>query len=480
MKNTLYYGDNLDILTRYIKDGSIDLIYLDPPFNSKRAYNTIYKSGAETKAFDDTWYWDEKASRTYDEIMSNCDNSIRKTITAMRDINGDTPMSAYLVMMTIRLIELHRVLKSTGSIYLHCDPTASHYLKIVMDTIFGLKNFRNEVVWHYRGRGMQKSRFQTKHDIILFYAKSSQVLFFGKNVLVPLDPKHIGRYDQEDERGKYANIKMRAGGHCKVYLKEGIIPDDVWSIPFVRGHEAIGYPTQKPLALLERIIKASSNPGDIVLDPFCGCGTAIEAAHQLNRKWIGIDITHLAVHVQKERMLKRLGLHEGKDYNVIGEPVDLASAQELADKDKYEFQRWCCNKVGAIYQQKDGKIKKGADKGIDGIINFFDVIGKPGTAIVSVKGGHTSSADIRNLKGTMEREKAQMGVLISLHNPTKDMKVEALSAEYYEHGDKKYQRIQILTAEDIINGKLPDMPDKIGLFKVANRHKDAGDQFVEM
>ncbi len=302
--NVLYFGDNLEILRKYIPDSSIGLIYLDPPFGSNRDYNLLYKEnngkrpGARVKAFSDTWTWDRTAEDTLQEILLKAPLEVGKLIGGMVEGIGTTPVAAYLVMMTPRLLEMHRTLKDTGSLYLHCDPSTSHYLKLVLDRIFGAKNFRNEIAWSYKGGGRSKKYFARKHDTIFFYTKSNRWIFNYEDILVD----RTNRTYFTDDKGNRYWLKYGK----KYYLKyEGKVPEDWWAdIDPLHGpyKERLGYPTQKPLTLLERIVKASSNEGDIVLDPFCGCGTALVAAHKLNRRWIGIDINYDAIEVTSKRL----------------------------------------------------------------------------------------------------------------------------------------------------------------------------------
>ena len=495
-QNTLFYGDNLQILREHIPDESVDLIYLDPPFNSNRTYNVLFKdesgkdSEAQITAFEDTWHWDRMAEDTYHELITESPGHISSMIGALRGFIGTNQMMAYLVMMTIRLIELHRVLKSTGSLYLHCDPTASHYLKIIMDGIWGAKQFRNEIVWDYSFRLMDLPRFYNrKHDIILFYSKDKDNFFqmpkteWTKEDLIATRKQKI----HVDENG-VEWIWMPGGrGHSKNKLRrvDEIIADgkaisDVWQIPIISSSskERLGYPTQKPLALLERIIQASSSLGDWTLDPFCGCGTAIAAAQKLNRRWIGIDITHLSVSLQKYRLNDMLELTAGVDYRVIGEPKSLSSANQLANDNRYQFQWWALSLVRAkpLGGQEGSKTgKKGKDKGIDGVINFIDEQdGKPKRVLVQVKSGKVKSGDIRDLRGTVEREDAAIGIFITLDPPTKDMKTEAVSAGYYhsEGWNKNYPKIQILTIEELLKGAQVEMPPVHATFKQAKKESE--------
>ena len=515
-QNTLFYGDNLPILREHISDESVDLIYLDPPFNSNRSYNVLFKdesgteSDAQITAFEDTWHWGQDTERTYHEMIQNAPANVVRMIGALREFIGENQMMAYLVMMTARLIELHRVLKPTGSIYLHCDPTASHYLKVVLDTIFGTENFRNEIVWrrsHPKGHAF--TRFATSHDVIFAFSKSSNQAKWNP-IYRAYDEENIEKqYSLVDENGRRyqltsllnpnpnrPNLTYEFKGVTKVwrwtkermleadregrivvpkggkgiprykrYLdeQEGIPVDDFWDdVELVSGNESLGYPTQKPLALLERIVQASSNDGDVIIDPFCGCGTAVVAAQKLNRKWIGIDITYLSISLMKYRLKDSFGLADKKDYDVIGEPEDLSSAKQLAKDDRYQFQWWALSLVQAKPLGGDGgkEGKKGPDKGIDGVLNFEDEKNKLQRVLVQVKSGHVKSGDIRDLRGVVEREEAAIGVFITLEEPSKDMKTEAATAGYHHSNfwHKDYPRVQILTIEDLLGGKSIDMP----------------------
>ncbi len=485
-KNTLYYGENLAVMREYLPNESVDLIYLDPPFNSNRNYNVLFReesgedSQAQITAFEDTWQWDDAARETYYELIKNSPENVSRMIGAFHDFIGRNQMMAYMVMMTIRLIALRRILKSTGSLYLHCDPTASHYLKIVLDTIFGKENFRNEIIWYYSGWVKKmKDRFASKHDIIFFYAKSAKSHFNSYAVKWERD-EYLKIQKQKiyiDEDGREYIPTHGVEGRAKRYLDEALVEgryaDDLWQLSPLSSSakERMGYPTQKPLALLERIIQASSNPGDIVLDPFCGCGTAIVAAQKLDRRWIGIDITHLAVALQKYRLKQSFDLTDKKDYEVIGEPEDLPSAEQLAKDDRYQFQWWALSLIQAkpVGGESDSrKGKKGKDRGIDGIISFIDDSSeKAKKVLVQVKSGHVGAKDIRDLRGTVERENAAIGVFITLNPPSKDMKQEAGDAGYYEseYFNKKYPKIQILTIDELFSGAAVNMPSELTTFK---------------
>ncbi len=484
-ESMLFYGDNLDILRDHIQDDSIDLIYLDPPFNSKADYNILYKepdgsqSKAQITAFGDTWHWTEETERTFQEIVDTSTADIIDMMSAFRSFIRANDMMAYLTMMCIRLIELRRVLKNTGSIYLHCDPTASHYLKILMDAIFGSENFRNEIIWCYKSRHFSKKHFGRKHDVILFYSKTTDYVFNWQDVLRPLSANTIAKSRYEDEIGRYRLVGRGIKGSPiqsakdvdpkweisnpelvkRDYLREGVPIEDYWQIDILNqvSKERLGYPTQKPEALLEKIIKASSNEGDVVLDPFCGCGTAISVAQHLNRNWIGIDVTHLAMNLIKRRMKNQYNLEAGKDYKVIGEPRDLSGAKALASQNRYQFQWWALSLIDA---RPYGDKKKGADTGIDGFIHFNennDIVKK---VIVQVKSGNTSVKDIRDLGHVVDREKAVIGIFITLEFPTRPMKEESAKAGIYTFplNNQKIPKIQILTIEEILNGKSPQVP----------------------
>jgi len=523
--NTLFYGDNLSILREYLPDESVDLIYLDPPFNSNRSYNVLFRdeSGedaqAQITAFEDTWHWGSETEQTYYDIVQDAAPNVASMINALRGFIGANQMMAYLVMMTARLIELHRVLKPTGSIYLHCDPTASHYLKIVLDTVFGVENFRSEVIWKRTTARSDADRWGNVHDVIFFFSKDKEFLWNG--VYTPYDEEYKKRYRQVDADGRrWTDDNLTAkglsgGGYTYEYKsatslwrvplktmerldKEGRLHftktggirrkrylDEMPGLPIQdvitdifpinsQAKERLGYPTQKPLALLERIIEASSNKGDVILDPFCGCGTAVVAAEKLGRKWIGIDVTHLSISLMKYRLKDNFKLEEKKNYKVIGEPESLASARHLAQKDRFQFEWWALSLVKAKPQGGTGgkRGKKGADKGIDGVMNFVGgAKGKMESVLVQVKSGKVKSGDIRDLRGVVERENAAIGLFITLEKPSRDMVTEAVSAGFYESElwQKKYPRIQILTIEEILDGKEIDMPSAYGTFKQAQK-----------
>lgn len=489
-QNKLYFGDNLDILRKHIADESIDLIYLDPPFNSNATYNVLFeeksgeKSAAQIIAFDDTWHWGLESEKAFREVITRGPDKLAALIDALRSCLGPNDMMAYITMMAVRLIELRRVLKSSGSIYLHCDPTASHYLKTLMDATFGAKNFLNEIIWCYKERERILPQWNKKHDIILFYCKdvSSPRVFNWQVVMEQYSKVTLSKFKYQDEKGHFQirgrNIKgspIRAADGLRLeheelypgltyrdYLGErtGVAPRDWWEINIINkaSKERLGYPTQKPEALLERIIKASSNEGDVVLDPFCGCGTAIAVAERLHRHWIGIDITHLAITLIKNR-LKTAFESELSDYAVIGDPKDLAGARALARQNRYQFEWWALGLVNARPAQEK---KKGADTGIDGIINFIDDPGgKVKKLIVQVKSGKVTVSQIRDLKGVMEREKAAIGAFITLLEPTEPMEKEAATAGFYQPENwpgLQCPRLQIITIAELLAGNKLDYP----------------------
>jgi DNA modification methylase len=564
--NALYYGDNLDILRRYIADESVDLVYLDPPFNSNATYNVLFaeqdgtRAASQIKAFGDTWQWDQAAAHAYQEIVET-GGKVSQALQAFRQFLGENDLLAYLCMMAPRLVELRRVLKPTGSIYLHCDPTASHYLKMLMDATFDGQNFLNEIIWRRTASHNQNRRYGPIHDVILFYAKTNQFHF---NVQYrPYAKGHVESYfKKEDERGKYwtnaitgAGIRhgdsgkewkgfdpTTRGRHWAVpgelvrelgidedlpqlekldalfgmncidipesgeamptfrqylHMAKGIPLQDVWAyqpytsgvlygtmeavdedvrwIPKQGSPERLGYQTQKPLGLLGRIIESSSSEGDVVLDPFCGCGTAVAVAQRLGRQWIGIDITHLAITLIKHRLAASLGHYQRPDmklqYQVIGEPVSLPDAEALAEADPYQFQWWALGLVGA----RPAEAKKGADKGIDGRLYFHDEGegGKTKQVIFSVKAGHTNVSHVRDLRGVLDRENAHIGVLLTMQEPTKPMRTEAASTGFYKSYNAEYQRLQILTVRELLEGKKVDMPQwhEQRTFKIAPKAK---------
>ena len=560
-KNLLCYGDNLGFLSDkdLFPDACIDLIYLDPPFNSQQDYNVLFKetsgtpAAAQIKAFEDTWRWDMAANEAITRIHQDSDvpAPLVELMTTFMDFLKPSPMMAYLVQMAIRLVHMHRILKATGSLYLHCDPTASHYLKLVLDSVFDPRNFRNEIVWQRTiSKSLMSRKLPNNHDLLLCYQKTDSAVWRSDEMFMPYDPDHLdektaSKYKHRDKDGRVyrldnlinpnqnrPNLTYEFLGVRRVWrwtrermqkayedglvvqTKPGSVPQlkryldeqrgrpfgDVWvDIPPInsQAQERMGYPTQKPLELLKRIVAASSNPGDVVFDPFCGCGTTIDAVETLNREnpkeaprtWIGIDVTHLSINLIKHRLTRFSPLPE---YEVIGEPVSASSAAALAQQDAYQFQFWALGLVGA--RPAGGKKKKGADQGIDGVRFFVDEFqGKKPLIkrmLVQVKSGKVGSKDIRDLVGTITREKAELAVFITLKKPTKPMKTEAASAGMYVSpwNNQAYPVVQILTIEELLAD--PHRPNPACLqipggasqhtLPEAPKHKGKGDKQKEL
>jgi len=544
--NRLYFGDNLKWLSdrKEFPDARVDLVYLDPPFNSNADYNVLFRepsgqvSQAQFHAFTDTWSWAD-AAETYHQFIDTCPNvAVVELMEALHSFLKHSPMMAYLAMMAPRLVELHRVLKSTGSLYLHCDDVASHYLKLLLDRIFGPRLFKAEIVWkRTSSHGNVLRNYGEVTDKLLFYARSDD--YTWNQVYVPYTDEHIARkFNIIDSDGRrfttsdlrnpgyrpnliydYKGYKPHPNGwaisrekmeeygrqgrlyfppnksgriRLKRYLDEtpGERVQNLWDdIPPInsQAQERLGYPTQKPQALLERIISASSNLGDVVLDPFCGCGTTIHAAQKLGRQWIGIDITYLAINLIKRRLKDAFG--EEIAFEERGQPTDFASAKRLAELDKFQFQHWALSLIGAR-PLKEGE-GKGADRGVDGLLYYYETERKdfPGRVreeplprsepvhrekiIVQVKGGGVNRGDVATLLGDVENQKAAGGVLITLEKPSKQMRTEAADAGRYTSKlwhDKDYPRIQILTVEGLLNGtERIDAPPQINPFAMAAR-----------
>jgi DNA modification methylase len=554
--NKLFYGDNLEVL-RGFPDECVDLIYLDPPFNSNANYNVLFKSkggegaDAQITAFEDTWHWNDKAEDAFDQVMQSGLSGASELLRAMRGFLGENDMMAYLAMMAIRLIELHRVLKPTGSLYLHCDPTASHYLKLLLDGVFEAANYRSEISWKrssaHNDAKQGRQQYGNIRDVIYFYTKSSS--WTWNWLYTTYDESYLSSaYRHSDENGRRYRrgdltaakpggdvsygwpIKRKSGGkweadlgsefeaplpgweykqvppyngrywafskanmaefakagklaysstgmpEFKRYLDEqpGVPLQNEWSdlLP-VAGDERLGYPTQKPLTLLERIIAASSNEGDIVLDPFCGCGTAVHAAQKLGREWIGIDVTHLAIHLIEKRLNDAF---PGIQYEVHGTPKDLDSARDLAERDKHQFELWALAQVDAV-PWKGGR--KGPDGGIDGIIYFKPDGRRTEKAIVEVKGGGTGVKDISRLADVMRQQSAEMGVFITARLPSREMeKAAAAVGRFTDEWGRTYPKLQILTLAEMFRGKRPDIPfvDPSSIKRAKREDETAGKQ----
>ncbi|ATY32974.1 DNA methyltransferase [Sphingomonas psychrotolerans] len=509
----LFFGDNLDILRQHVVDESVDLIYLDPPFNSKSDYNLLFRSpdgnaaSAQALAFEDTWRWGLAAEQAFRDIVAH-GGAPARLIGSLRHWMQESDVMAYLVMMTVRLIELHRVLKSTGSLYLHCDPAASHYLKMMLDAIFGPSAFKSEIVWKRTNARGTTGKWPALHDILLFYTKTDRFHFeaqkgAGDPNRVPhtlitgpdgrkyqtyeltgpgrtlegesgrewrgFDPSRFGRHwgqsEAERDRLDFQGLIHwpSNGGFPRRKAEEAFDPaarlvtvGDVW-IDIDRlnqtAKERLGYPTQKPLALLERILEASSIPGDLVLDPFCGCGTTVHAAEKLGRGWVGIDVTNYAVKLISERLSASFA---DLRIEIDGRPQDYADAVALAERNKYQFQWWACDIIGA---QRYRDRKKGPDGGVDGEILFLNGPRGVGRIIVSVKGGKTVGVDaVRELRAVVDQQGADMGVLVSLADPSKDAVNAALSAGVVRTVHGEFHKLQLAPMRELFEGRRPRLP----------------------
>lgn len=510
--NKLWFGDNLTILREEIATSSVDLIYLDPPFNSNANYNVLFRSpddaaaSAQVEAFRDTWAWGSEAQWAFDELMRTGDG-VSNIIHALHSALGESDMMAYLVMMAQRLHELKRVLRSTGSLFLHCDVTASHYLKIILDAIFGPELFANEIVWQRStGKSLSTRRLPNNHDVILVYAGGRERTWNSDQLYAPYDmhnlpPSIAEKYVHDDGDGRKYQLdnllnpnsnrpnltyeflgvtrvwrwtrqrmiqaheaglihQSEAGRvpRLKRYLDEqkGMPLGDVWTdIPPLNSQakERLGYPTQKPVKLLDRILRAASNEGDVVLDPFCGCGTTIAAAEQCGREWVGIDVAFHAIKVIEDRIK---ALNPLVKYDVRGIPRDYESAQRLAAQDKFQFQWWANYLVGV---QALKEIKKGPDRGIDGQMFFMNGPLGWGRILTSVKGGqHVGTKDVREFKAVIAREQAEMGLFICLNEPTRDMSAEAAAFGFVDTAHGHLPKLQLVSIAEWFRGKRPVLP----------------------
>lgn len=510
--NRLWFGDNLSVLREEVGTSSVDMVYLDPPFNSQANYNVLYRTPAEdaasaqVEAFRDTWTWGAEAQWAYDEIMHD-GGAVAAIVNALHAALGDSDMMAYLVMMAQRLVELRRVLKPTGNLFLHCDPTASHYLKIILDSIFGPERFANEIIWQRStGKSLMSRRLPTNHDVILGFEAGSNRTWNSDAMFEPYDLENLPssirqKYTGDDGDGRLYQLdnllnpnadrpnltyeflgvtrvwrwtreRMQAAFDAglvhqsapgkvpryKRYLDElrGMPLGDVWTdIPPLnsQARERMGYPTQKPLKLLDRLIRAASNPGDVVLDPFCGCGTTVEAAQHAGRQWIGIDVAYHAIRVIEDRLAQ---LPVPPQYSLGGIPRDFPSALRLAENDKYQFQWWANYLVGV---QAMKEIKKGPDKGIDGQMFFMNGPRGWGRILTSVKGGqHVGVKDVREFRAVLDREGADMGLFICLRDPTRDMAAEAAAARFVQTAHGHLPKLQIVSIQRWFEGERPVLP----------------------
>ena len=532
----LYYGDNLDVLREHIASESVDLIYLDPPFNSNAGYNVLFKAAngagtdASIEAFDDTWTWGDASKEALMDIAGGTNRQLQVMMEAMHSAIGENPLMAYLAMMAVRLVELRRVLKPSGSLYLHCDPTASHYLKLVLDAVFKAENFRNEIIWKRTSGHSSARRWGPVHDTILMYSKSAN--YSWNDVYQSHDPSHIAsKYNARDTHANFMAADLTGAGkragdsglrwrdfdpdalgrhwavprkvpddrvdltdwaeltsqekldrldaadliywpkklggfpRFKRYLTDGVpIQSVVTDIPPLnsQAQERLGYPTQKPRALLERVIAASSNPGDVILDPFCGCGTAVDAAQKLGRKWIGIDVTHIAIGMIEDRM--RHG-YPGIQFETIGVPRDLASAERLAEEDPHQFQQWVSWQVGGYPREK-----KGGDRGVDGWFNYLAAKNRIETGVISVKAGDNVNPNmVRDLGRVMERDKHRFGLFVMKGPPTRGMLSEAASQPMIETEFGRFPALQFVTLAELMAGSRPKLPPLISPVKKAAR-----------
>jgi site-specific DNA-methyltransferase (adenine-specific) len=476
MKNSmLFYGDNLDVMREQLPDNSVDLCYVDPPFNSKRNYNQIYNNigredSAQSMAFVDTWEWNSRAEKEYEEICINDKGAFTKQtsdlIMGLYNILGRGSLLSYLISMTLRINEIHRVLKPTGSFYLHCDPTASHYLKVVLDAIFCGQggDFKNEIVWHYRRWTGKAKKFQQLHDTIFFYTKSNEHTF--NEQYIPYTEKSLKRKQNHHTRIKGDDVYVTS------IDEKGVRDNDVWQIQLLNSQskERLGYPTQKPEELLEKIIRASSNEGDVVLDAFCGCGTTVAVAQKLGRKWIGIDISYRSISLIEKRLIEAYGNNIIDDITIGGIPQDIEGAKALSlkkdDRLRKEFEKW------AVLTYSDNRAmlndKKGKDYGIDGSVRILDGKNQYKEILFLVKSGKVGSSMLRDFRGVIERENAAAGVFITLNEPTKDMKQEAAAAGFYSNDYMvNIEKIKIVTIKQMFDGERLNVPIAADVVKKA-------------
>lgn len=573
-KNKLYYGDNLTILREQIAPNSVDVVYLDPPFNSNRSYNILFKdkSGVEAQAqiqaFDDTWTWSQDSERIYDELVlgtgpTKVPTKVADAIEALRRLLGDNDVLAYLVMMTVRLLELHRALKPTGSLYLHCDPTASHYLKVLLDAIFGVENFRNEIIWRRTGSHGPRRSYGPIHDTLLFYTKSKTYYF--NVVRLPYTRKHVESRYTRDHTGE---LKFTSGGNVLTgagrtggesgavwrgfdpsakdrhwaipgFLTEQMPPEfqelgvlakldalyeaglveitegnawpvpvrylregdgqpisDIWAYqPGTEGvlygtnegidhdvawlgptdPERLGYQTQKPKGLLLRILKSSCPPDGVVLDPFCGCGTTIDAAQELGLRWMGIDITYLAVDLIKNRLIGVFGPEITETFDIEGVPTDMDGARALFNESPFDFERWAVSKVNGTPNEKQV-----GDRGIDGVARFpLDAKKALGRVLISVKGGKAvGPTAVRDLIGTMKTQRAEMGILIVMEKPTKGVldAVRASGNYTWPFNGEVFPKVQVMTVDQLLRGEKPKLPPLVLPYLQARPRVEGGTQ----
>ncbi|MGI9311045.1 MAG: DNA methyltransferase [bacterium] len=441
--NTLYHGDCLDVMSGW-ETGCVDLIYLDPPFNSSAKYSVIYGKDSAGKprdepaqftAFKDTWFWNAAAARRVHEISRATAHPAHKAIKGLAAMLPETGMLAYLVYMADRIATMRRVLKDTGSLYLHCDSTASHYLKIVMDEIFGKRNFRNEIIWFYPHLSSAKRHFPRKHDSVFFYTASDSYTFNADDVRETYDEQTLKRYKKP---------VVFPGGYQAKPNPKGRMPYDVWQIPLIRNvsKEKLGYPTQKPVALLERIVAVSSNEGDIVLDPFCGCGTTAEAAYKLKRKLIGIDISPYAITRVCRDRLKHAG-----GVSIQGLPTDMKSTRAMAEGDRFLFEQWAVTTLPGFEPNE----KQTGDGGIDGRgYLLHSPEGEEGRCVVQVKSGGYTPDNLRALLSKITGGHASLGIFVTMEKmgDTKTARACAADAGQLQEGAKTFDRMMFWSMEE--------------------------------
>lgn len=479
MQRQLYLGDNLRILRDRIDSGVVDLVYLDPPFKSSKNYNMLFteedgtRAAAQQLVFTDTWTWNAESATLFEEVVQAGGTVGNAMQSFYKLFGGGNTMLAYLTMMAPRLIELKRVMKKGASIFLHCDPTASHYLKVLMDSIFSPACFRNEIIWSYRRWPSPSNHFQRMHDVLLFYVKDKSGPATFNVKFEPNSPSYQKRFKG---RTQVLDSETRTRKLTLDKPSRGLPMRDVWDIKIIpgSGKERLPFRTQKPEALLRRIIETTTNSGDLVLDPFCGCGTSVAVAEDLRRSWLGIDITHLAIAVVRHRLGPRV------KFEFDGDPSTVSDARALAQEDPFKFQCWAIGKVcGRPVEQK-----RGADKGIDGRIAFHDepVGSQTKEIIISVKSGKPNVSHVRDLRGVMDREKATIGALITLEPPTQAMISEALEGGYYESvwWRSRHPRIQIIRAADLLKGIGINYPNPLETFATSKKRVESVDAAEQM
>lgn len=504
--DTLYYGDCLEVIEDW-PNACVDLIYLDPPFNSNVNYNILFRPDngnggtqrqAQTLAFADTWRWDYGAAQRVTQICNAVSHPAHKAIVGLRAVLGETGMLAYVSYMAERLSAMRRLLKPTGSIFLHCDPTASHYLKVLLDSIFGGENFRNEIVWKRRQdtHNLPKHHMGRIHDTIFWYAQSEETPY--NELYLPYDEAYVkSHYKHVDANGKYRLLPCtnETGGnrpytfrgitrawrfspknmaqmyesdllvqltpkgpwYYKKYLAEaqGVPMQDLWDdIGPARGKERIGYPTQKPVALLERILHAATREGDVVLDPFCGCGTTIAAAHELGLHWMGIDVSPFAI-----ELIVRVRF-QGLPIQVMGIPADMEGASKLAREKPFDFEKWAISRIPGLAPNS----RQTGDSGVDG---RGTLILKPDEykdrILAQVKGGSFNASQLRDFMHTLENEKAALGVFITLRRlagrQLQNARAVLAGAGSLTLGASTYPRAQLWSIEDYFMERMPRLPD---------------------